>query len=142
MNTRNTLLTLMGVFTLLAVVGAAALLVLASNPRAEGRQDGQPTHPVALDLTKRYDIYCRFTDGGRPAPEGIGADERFFPSMRFIGYLNDPLGGAGASSRRGGHGALDNWTVLEYTDGRRLYLPPGSIRYFEETPTPTEAPPP
>jgi len=81
-----------------------------------------PNRNVIIDFTKRYDLVCRHGETGRT-----------YNNCRILGYTGDKIrdaeGNLIASFAYGGFG---RWLALEMPDGRRAFVPSGSIAFLEE----------
>ena len=80
---------------------------------------------MSVPLHKRYDLYCTLF------PETTTA----FQDCRILGLtgVKDDDSGAFSKSLGPPRDWFDGMLVLEWPDGRLAYVPPGSVKYFEES---------
>lgn len=80
-----------------------------------------PNQNVVLDFTKRYDVTCR-----------DGQTTRAYTDCRILGYTGETVRDAYGSDSKGYYPQFGRWLALELADGRRVFLPPGSVIFLEE----------
>ncbi len=140
---RNALI-LLGVFVLgttslmgLLVATSPKLPAGAVAPSPETKKADQPSFHVSPG--NRYDVYYSFRSG----------EPSVYRGCMFLGFTDRGLeigeseargeGSGGStylklSSSSDGYGVdhFQHWLVLQLTDGRKAFLPPSAVLYFEE----------
>src|SRR5262245_23050025 len=113
------------------VAASASLIVLASGcasspeviepPRVAGQT--VPGKAISIDFNKRFDIHTRL--GNQPTD---------FFDCKFVGFAESE--GAGGDWKWISSSSADSfprgWLVIENSSGRRMYIPAGSVIYFED----------
>jgi hypothetical protein len=107
---------------------AAAMLLLCGcispppeKPPIVGGQE-VPNQNIIIDFTKRYDLVCR-----------LGETARTYNNCRILGYTGDKIRDAEGRLTSGFfHSGFGRWLALEMPDGRRAFVPSGSITFLEE----------
>jgi len=104
-------------------------------PELAGQQVPNAVHEIRFDRT--YDLYCTFFRDepttyrgckilgftGRGGQKSVQAS-----APEFVGFSNP----SGSGSAYGSGRYFEQWLVLELADGRKSFIPPGSVRYIEE----------
>ena len=109
----------------------ASLVVLACGcvsspePRDPPRVAGQsvPREPISIDFRKRFDIHTR-----------LGDQATDFKNCKIVGFVEGEEavfdGSWGPSFKL--HSFSHGWLVIEKVDQRRVYIPAGSVIYFQD----------
>lgn len=91
------------------------------KPPVVGGQE-VPNQNIIIDFTKRYDLVCHH-----------GETARTYSNCRILGYTGDKIRDPeGNISPAFFWGSFGRWLALELPDGRRAFVPSGSIAFLEE----------
>jgi hypothetical protein len=123
MEIRQIDLGIMRIASIAVILAACAGCRVSSNepdpPRVAGQQ--VPKESIELDFNGRFDLHTN-----------LGKDGIVFKNCRFVGFL----AGDEETSFEGKFGKLmhstRDWLVIEQANGRRVYIPGGTIIYFED----------
>src|SRR5687768_8846516 len=110
---------------LLLLLPATLLCGCASSPPDKPPTiAGQPApnQNILLDFTKRYDLVCR-----------DGEASRRYEGCRVLGYTGESVRDSEGLISKAFGGHFGRWLVVELVDGRRAFLPPGSVTFLEES---------
>jgi hypothetical protein len=123
MNEKQSLKTLciFGGLLVMAMLLSGCVSSPEEKPPIVGGQE-VPNQNIIIDFTKRYDLVCHH-----------GETERAYNNCRILGYTGDKIRDAEGKLAPGFfYSNFGRWLALELPDGRRAFVPSGSIAFLEE----------
>ena len=123
---------------ILCVVAASVALGFCISLLNSPKRVEQPTPPVIggqqvpnamyeIRFDKRHDVHCIIFD----------RETTVFRGCKVLGFTGREEAAPATGGFSSGYGRfqkfMDQWLVLEHADGRRTYVPSGSLKYLEES---------